>query len=160
MHIYRSMPPASESSLISRAKFSAFGATTLAHFVLFRFSCCYWQMFLLQLRKLFNSSSSSTAERGASVCVCEFETTREQASEQSRSEGEWAHTGRERMLFWFIEWPINLLLGGGCEGVRDDGCSCRLGTASASAAASVSASVICFCCCCRCCCWRSKFSIS
>lgn len=126
----------SESSLISSAKFSAFGATTLAHVVLLCCCCCYWQMFLLQLRKLFNRERASVC-----VWVCETGTGREQSRRALCKERE-EHTytctmgrGREQAAFWFIEWPINLLLGGGCDcdskGVRD-GCSCRLGgTASA-----------------------------
>lgn len=109
--------------------------------------CSYWQMFLLQLRKLFNTESKC-------VWVCETGRGREQSrcalckERENTVQGERSthtHTvgrGREYAAFWFIEWPINLLLGGGCDcdGDRDskgvrDGCSCRLGgTASATTA--------------------------
>lgn len=137
----------SESSLISSAKFSAFGATTLAHVVLYavvvigKCSCC-------------NCANCLTERERASVYIY-IHTGR--GKEQSRSalckereEHTYTHTctvgrGRAQAAFWFIEWPINLLLGGGCDCDDDDdgdgdcdskgvrnGCSCRLGgTASA-----------------------------
>lgn len=136
-----------ESSLGSGAKFSAFGATTLAHVVLFavvvvigKCSCCNCANCLTQRASVCECVRLGEAENKAGVLSARRERNTVQGERSTHT-----HTvgrGREHAAFWFIEWPINLLLGGGCDcdGDRDskgvrDGCSCRLGgTASATTA--------------------------